>query len=68
MYFGILRGPRFVAAVEYICQEWVIVLKTEKEVVELPQTVGVRQGGNMGLVLFLFLMSIFAITLKIVWK
>jgi hypothetical protein len=40
----------------------------EKEVVEIPQTVGVRQGNNMALVLFLFVVTAFAETLEIVWK
>jgi hypothetical protein len=37
----------------------------EKEVVELTQSVGVRQGDNMAPVLFLFLMSAFAETLEL---
>ena len=45
-----------------------VVLKIGKEVVELPQTVGVRQGDNMAPVLFLFLMSAFAETLEAEWK
>jgi hypothetical protein len=45
-----------------------VVLKVEKEVVELPQTVGVRQGDDMAPVLFLFLMSAFVETFKIEWK
>jgi hypothetical protein len=46
----------------------VVVLKIEKETVELPQSDGVRQGDNMAPVLFLFLMSAFAETLEIEWK
>ncbi len=46
----------------------IVVLKIEKEVVELPQTVGVCQGDNMAPVLFLFLMSAFAETLAVEWK
>jgi hypothetical protein len=46
----------------------VVVLKIEKEVQELWQSVGVRQGDNMAPVLFLFLMSAFAETLEIEWK
>jgi len=59
--------PHFVAAVAHIYQN-LIVLKIEKEVVELPQTVGVRQGDNMAPVLFLFLVSAFAETLEVAWK
>ena len=40
----------------------------EKEIVEIPQSVGVRQGDNMAPVLFLFLMTAFAETLEIVWR
>ncbi len=60
--------PKFVNAVECIYQDLVVVLKIEKEMVELPQSVGVRQGDNMAPVLFLFLISTFAETLKIEWK
>ena len=44
------------------------VLKIEKEVQEIPQEVGVRQGDNMAPVLFLFLMTAFAETLELEWK
>jgi hypothetical protein len=60
--------PRFVSAIECIYQDLVVVLKIEKEVVDLTQSVGVRQGNNMAPVLFLFLMSAFAETLKTEWK
>jgi hypothetical protein len=60
--------PRFVAAIARTYQDLVVVLQIEKEVVELPQTVGVRQGDNMAPVLFLFLMSVFAETLEAEWK
>jgi hypothetical protein len=56
--------PRFVAAIEPTYCDLLVVLKIEKEVVGLPQMVGVRQGDNMAPVLFLFLMSAFAETLK----
>ncbi len=56
--------PRFVSAIKRIYQDLVVVLKIEKEVVELTQSVGVRQGDNMAPVLFLFLMSAFAETLE----
>ncbi len=45
-----------------------MVLKIEKEVREILQEVGVRQGDNMALVLFLFLMTVFAETLELKWK
>jgi hypothetical protein len=60
--------PRFVSAVKRMYQNLVVVLKIVKKVQELRQSVGVRQGDNMALVLFLFLMSAFAETLKIEWK
>ncbi len=60
--------PRFVAAIALIYQDLIVGLKIEKEVVEIPQTVGVRQGNNMAPVLFLFLMSAFAETLKAAWR
>ncbi len=60
--------PRFVSSVEKMHQNLVVVLKVEKEVQELWQFVGVRQGDNMALVLFLFLMPAFAETLEIEWK
>ena len=46
----------------------VCILKIEKEVVEIPQSIGIQQGDNMAPVLFLFLMTAFAETLKIVWR
>ena len=56
------------AAIKRIYRDLVVVLKIEKEVVELAQTVGVCQGDNMAPVLFLFLMSVFAETLEAEWK
>jgi hypothetical protein len=60
--------PKFVAAIKTIHRDNIAVLKIEKEVVEIPQTVGVQQGDNMAPVLFLFLMTAFAETRKILWK
>ena len=72
LMFGILERygapPRFVSAIEHIYQDLVVVLKIEKEVVKLPQTVGVCQGNNMAPVLFLLLMSVFAETLETEWQ
>ena len=56
--------PRFVLAIERIYKDLVVVLKIEKEVMEIPQSVRVRQGDNIAPVLFLFLMSAFAETLE----
>ncbi len=58
----------FVVAVKRIYTDNIVVLKIEKEVREIPQEVGVRQGDNMAPVLFLFLMTAFAETLKLEWK
>jgi len=46
----------------------IVVLKIEKEKVEMRQTVGVCQGDNMVPVLFLFLMTTFVETLEAEWK
>jgi hypothetical protein len=45
-----------------------VVLKIDKEIQEILQSVGVRQGDNMAQVPFLFLMSMTAETLKSSWK
>jgi len=61
--------PCFVTAgVARIYQDLIVILKIEKEVLELSQTVGVQQGDNMAPVLFLFIMSAFAETLEVAWK
>ncbi len=60
--------PRFVTAIARIYQDLIVVLKIEKEVVEIPQTVGMRQGNSMAPVLFLFLLSAFAETLAVAWR
>ncbi len=60
--------PKFVTAIQTIYTDNVCVLKIKKEAVEIPQTVGVRQGDNMAPVLFLFLMTAFAETLEIIWQ
>ena len=59
---------KLVAAIQTIYTNNICVLKIEKETVEIPQSVGVRQGDNMAPVLFLFLVTAFAETLEIVWK
>ena len=45
-----------------------MVLKTEKEIQEILQSVGVRQGNNMAPVLSLFLMSAAAEALEAKWR
>ncbi len=60
--------PRFVSAIERTYQDLIVVLKIKREVVELPQSVGVQQGDNMAPLLFLFLISAFAETLEAEWK
>jgi hypothetical protein len=60
--------PKFVTAIQTIYTNNVCVLKIEKEIVEIPQSVGMQQGSNMVPVLFLFLMTAFTETLKIVWR
>jgi hypothetical protein len=47
--------------------QWTVVLKIDKEITEIMQCVGVRQGDNMAPVLFLFLMSAVAETLEPAW-
>ena len=44
-----------------------VVLKIDKEITEIMQSVGVRQGDNMAPVLFLFLMSVATETLEPTW-
>jgi hypothetical protein len=60
--------PKFVATIEKCYQNLIVILKIKKEVVKLPQTIGVRQGDNMAPVLFLFLMSAFTETVETKWK
>jgi hypothetical protein len=60
--------PQFAAAIERIYKDLVEVLKIEKEVMEVSQSVGVRQGNNMAPVLFLFLMSVFLETVENEWR
>jgi hypothetical protein len=45
-----------------------VVIKINKELAEILQNVGVRQGDNMAPVLFLFLMSAAAETLELAWR
>jgi hypothetical protein len=60
--------PKFVSAVQKMYKNNIVILKIEKESVEMRQTVGVRQGDNMAPVKFLFMMNTFAESLETVWK
>jgi hypothetical protein len=51
---------KFATAIKTIYQNNTCVLNIKNEVEEIPQSVGVHQGDNMALVLFLFLMTAFA--------
>jgi hypothetical protein len=55
--------PKFVAAIKTMYTDLKVVLKIDKEITKIMQSVGVRQGDNMAPVLFLFLMSAAAETL-----
>ena len=60
--------PKFIAAIKTMYTDLRVVLKIDKEIQEILQSVGVRQGDNMAPVLFLFLMSAAAETLESAWK
>ena len=60
--------PKFVAAIKTMYTDLKVVLKIDKEIIEILQSVGVRQGDNMAPVLFLFLMSAAAETLEPAWR
>ncbi len=60
--------PKFVAAIKTIYTNLTVVLKIDKEICGILQRVGVRQGDSMAPVLFLFLMSAAAETIKLAWK
>jgi hypothetical protein len=60
--------PKFVAAIKAMYTDLKVVLKIDKEIIEILQSVGVRQGNNMAPVLFLFLMSAAAETLEPAWR
>jgi hypothetical protein len=60
--------PKFVAAIKTMYTDLKVVLKIDKEICDIIQSIGVCQGNNMAPVLFLFLMSAAAETLKSAWK
>ncbi len=57
---------KFATSIELIYRNNTCMLKIENKATEIPQSIGVRQGDNMVPVLFLFLMTVFAETLKLV--
>jgi hypothetical protein len=59
---------KFVAAIKTMYTDLTVVLKIDKEICEILQSMGVQQGDNMAPVLFLFLMSTAAETLELAWK
>jgi hypothetical protein len=59
--------PKFVASIHTMYTN-VVVLKIDKEIQEILQSIRVRQGNNMAPVLFLFLMSAAAKTLEVKWR
>jgi hypothetical protein len=59
--------PKLVASIHTMYTNLVVVLKIEKEIQKILQSIGVRQGNNMAPVLFLFLMSAAAKTLEVEW-
>jgi hypothetical protein len=60
--------PKFVAAIKTMYTALKVILKIDKEICEICQSVSVCQGDNMAPVLFLFLMSVAAETLELEWK
>jgi hypothetical protein len=60
--------PKFVTAIQTIYTDNICMLKIEKEIVEIPQSVGMQQGNNIAPVLFLILVTAFTETLEMVWR
>ena len=60
--------PKFFETIKTMYTDLKVVLKIEKEVYEIAQSVGVCQGDNMAPVLFLFLMSAAAENLELEWE
>jgi hypothetical protein len=60
--------PKFVAAIQNMHTNLMVVLKIEKKIQEIQQSIGVWQGNNMAPVLFLFIMSAATETLEIKWR
>jgi hypothetical protein len=60
--------PKFVNAVKTMYTDLKVVLKIDKEICNIVQSIGIHQGDNMAPVLLLFLMSAAAETLESAWK
>ena len=60
--------PKFCSAIRRTYKDPTVVLKLGKNIEEIMQEVGVRQGNNMVPVLVLFLMSAFAESLELIWE
>jgi hypothetical protein len=60
--------PKFVAVVKTMYTDLKVVLKIDKEIHDIIQSIGICQGDSMAPVLFLFLMSAAAETLESAWK
>ena len=56
--------PKFCSCVEQMYTDFIVVSKIRKSIAEILLEEGVRQGNNMAPVLFLFLMSAFAKSLR----
>ncbi len=60
--------PKFVTAIKTMYTDLKVLLKIDKEIRDIFQSVGIRQSDKMAPVLFLFLMSAAAETLESAWK
>jgi hypothetical protein len=60
--------PKFQDSIKRLYTNLKVIVKIGKEKAEIDQEVGIRQGDNVSSVIFLFLMSAFAETLKKEWK
>ena len=60
--------PKFFTFIKTMYTDLKVVLKIDKKIREILQSVGIHQGNNMAPVLFLFLMSAAAETLEPAWR
>ncbi len=59
--------PKFCSAIERLYSNLTVILKIGKEKAEINQGVGVRQGDNLSLVIFLLIMAAFSEILEAKW-